>query len=166
MASPSSRWMTSPGSWPSATSPSASSPPPAAVAQEVAELLVTAGVTSVLNFAPTVIAVPAGVSLRKVDLSIELQILSFYQQRRDESAEGGSRSGAFGLRRGSALVTAVGGAVTYPVSLTLAGRRVLVVGGGRVATRRVGDLLEGEPGRGRRHRPCRPRSRPGPATAG
>jgi siroheme synthase-like protein len=31
---------------------------------------------------------------------------------------------------------------TYPVSLTLAGRRVLVVGGGRVATRRVGGLLE------------------------
>jgi redox-sensing transcriptional repressor len=56
---------------------------PAAAAQEVAELLVQAGVTSVLNFAPTVIAVPPEVSLRKVDLSIELQILSFYQQRRD-----------------------------------------------------------------------------------
>ena len=56
---------------------------PAGAAQEVAALLVSAGVTSVLNFAPTVIAVPAGVSLRKVDLSIELQILSFYQQRRD-----------------------------------------------------------------------------------
>ncbi|HEX6380157.1 MAG TPA: redox-sensing transcriptional repressor Rex, partial [Acidimicrobiia bacterium] len=50
--------------------------------------LVTAGVTSILNFAPVVLSVPAGVSLRKVDLSIELQILSFYQQRRDE-AEGG-----------------------------------------------------------------------------
>jgi redox-sensing transcriptional repressor len=61
---------------------------PASAAQEVAELLVNAGVTSVLNFAPTVIAVPPGVSLRKVDLSIELQILSFYQQRREE-AEGG-----------------------------------------------------------------------------
>jgi redox-sensing transcriptional repressor len=59
---------------------------PASAAQEVAELLVTAGVTSVLNFAPTVIAVPPGVSLRKVDLSIELQILSFYQQRRDEAS--------------------------------------------------------------------------------
>jgi redox-sensing transcriptional repressor len=67
---------------------------PASAAQEVAELLVNAGVTSVLNFAPTVIAVPPGVSLRKVDLSIELQILSFYQQRRDES-EGGGRV-AFG----------------------------------------------------------------------
>src|SRR5712692_101965 len=30
----------------------------------------------------------------------------------------------------------------YPVSLSLDGRRVLVVGGGRVATRRVGDLLD------------------------
>jgi uroporphyrin-III C-methyltransferase/precorrin-2 dehydrogenase/sirohydrochlorin ferrochelatase len=31
---------------------------------------------------------------------------------------------------------------TYPVSLTLEGRRVLVVGGGKLATRRVADLLE------------------------
>src|SRR5947208_9127427 len=61
---------------------------PAAAAQEVAGLLVQAGVTSVLNFAPTVIAVPPGVSLRKVDLSIELQILSFYQQRRDGGGAG------------------------------------------------------------------------------
>ncbi|HEV3362961.1 MAG TPA: redox-sensing transcriptional repressor Rex [Acidimicrobiia bacterium] len=61
---------------------------PASAAQEVAELLVSAGVTSVLNFAPTVIAVPPGVSIRKVDLSIELQILSFYQQRREDAAEG------------------------------------------------------------------------------
>jgi redox-sensing transcriptional repressor len=54
---------------------------PPQVAQEVADRLVDAGVTAVLNFAPTVITVPAHVSLRKVDLSIELQILSFYQQR-------------------------------------------------------------------------------------
>jgi hypothetical protein len=32
-----------------------------------------------------VVSAPAGVSLRKVDLAIELQILSFYQQRRDEA---------------------------------------------------------------------------------
>ena len=57
---------------------------PAAVAQDVADRLVAAGVTSILNFAPAVISVPAHVSVRKVDLSIELQILSFYQQRRDE----------------------------------------------------------------------------------
>src|SRR5437870_9919806 len=55
---------------------------PATAAQEVADRLVAAGVTAILNFAPAVITVPEGVWLRKVDLSIELQILSFYQQRR------------------------------------------------------------------------------------
>jgi redox-sensing transcriptional repressor len=55
---------------------------PAVVAQEVADELVAAGVRSVLNFAPTVITVPPEASLRKVDLAVELQILSFYQQRR------------------------------------------------------------------------------------
>jgi redox-sensing transcriptional repressor len=54
---------------------------PAPVAQEVADQLVDAGVTSILNFAPAVLSVPPHVSMRKVDLSIELQILSFYQQR-------------------------------------------------------------------------------------
>ena len=48
----------------------------------MADRLVAAGVRSILNFAPTVLTVPEGVSLRKVDLAIELQILSFYQQRR------------------------------------------------------------------------------------
>jgi redox-sensing transcriptional repressor len=61
---------------------------PAAAAQEVADLLVEAGVTSILNFAPALINVPLDVSLRKVDLSIELQILSFYQQRRASAAPG------------------------------------------------------------------------------
>ncbi|MGH8898923.1 MAG: redox-sensing transcriptional repressor Rex [Egibacteraceae bacterium] len=55
---------------------------PGAIAQDVCDRLVSAGITSVLNFAPAVVAVPEGVSLRKVDLSIELQILSFYEQRR------------------------------------------------------------------------------------
>jgi redox-sensing transcriptional repressor len=43
---------------------------------------VAAGVTSILNFAPTVLAVPDGVDVRKVDLSIELQILAFHEQRK------------------------------------------------------------------------------------
>jgi redox-sensing transcriptional repressor len=55
---------------------------PAHAAQDVADLLVAAGVTSILNFAPAVLTVPEGVSLRKVDLAVELQILSFHQQRR------------------------------------------------------------------------------------
>jgi len=55
---------------------------PASAAQDVADRLVAAGVTSILNFAPAILSVPDGVSLRKVDLAVELQILSFYQQRR------------------------------------------------------------------------------------
>jgi redox-sensing transcriptional repressor len=55
---------------------------PAVAAQEVADRLVAAGIRSILNFAPAVITVPDGVTLRKVDLAVELQILSFYQQRR------------------------------------------------------------------------------------
>ena len=53
---------------------------PAGAAQTVADQLVAAGIRSILNFAPAVITVPPGASLRKVDLALELQILSFYQQ--------------------------------------------------------------------------------------
>jgi redox-sensing transcriptional repressor len=55
---------------------------PAAAAQDVCDRLVAAGVTSILNFAPTVLSVPPHVDLRKVDLSIELQILSFHEHRK------------------------------------------------------------------------------------
>ena len=55
---------------------------PAPAAQAVCDRLVAAGVTSVLNFAPLVLNVPDGVDVRKVDLSIELQILAFHAQRR------------------------------------------------------------------------------------
>ncbi len=54
---------------------------PAPAAQEVADALVTVGVTAILNFAPTVLSVPPTVWLRHVDLSIELQVLAFYQSR-------------------------------------------------------------------------------------
>src|SRR5918998_5614466 len=54
---------------------------PPASAQEVAERFVDAGVKSILSFAPAVVNVPPDVSLRKVDLAMELQILAFYQQR-------------------------------------------------------------------------------------
>ncbi|MFD1824970.1 MULTISPECIES: redox-sensing transcriptional repressor Rex [Mumia] len=55
---------------------------PGDAAQEVADRLVAAGVTSILNFAPAVLAVPEGVDVRKVDLSIELQILAYHEQRK------------------------------------------------------------------------------------
>ncbi|HYO19883.1 MAG TPA: redox-sensing transcriptional repressor Rex [Dermatophilaceae bacterium] len=55
---------------------------PAWSAQEVCDRLVAVGVRSVLNFAPCALSVPEGVDLRKVDLSTELQILAFHQQRK------------------------------------------------------------------------------------
>ena len=55
---------------------------PPHAAQDAADRLVRAGVTSILNFAPTVLGVPRGVGVRKVDLAVELQILSYYEQRR------------------------------------------------------------------------------------
>jgi redox-sensing transcriptional repressor len=59
---------------------------PAAVAQDVCDRLVAAGVTSILNFAPVVLSVPAHVHLRKVDLAAELQILSFHETRKAAAA--------------------------------------------------------------------------------
>jgi redox-sensing transcriptional repressor len=53
---------------------------PASAAQTVVGDAIAAGVKSILNFAPTTVSVPAGVALRQVDLGIELQILSFYQE--------------------------------------------------------------------------------------
>ena len=51
---------------------------PADAAQGVVDHLVAAGVKSVLNFAPTRIRVPKEARLKNVDLSIELETLSFY----------------------------------------------------------------------------------------
>lgn len=55
---------------------------PASGAQGVCDRVVATGVSSILNFAPTVLAVPEGVAVRKVDLSIELQILAYHEQRK------------------------------------------------------------------------------------
>jgi redox-sensing transcriptional repressor len=55
---------------------------PAEAAQGVCDQLVAAGVTSILNFAPAVLSVPDGVDVRKVDLAVELQILSFHEERK------------------------------------------------------------------------------------
>jgi redox-sensing transcriptional repressor len=54
---------------------------PAPAAQDVADRMVAAQIRSILNFAPAVVTVPAGVTLRKVDLATELQILAYYEQR-------------------------------------------------------------------------------------
>jgi redox-sensing transcriptional repressor len=67
---------------------------PASGAQDVADRMVEAGIRSILNFAPAHINVPTHVSVRKVDLSLELQILAFYEQRKAALDE---------VRRGKAL---------------------------------------------------------------
>jgi redox-sensing transcriptional repressor len=59
---------------------------PAPVAQDVCDQLVATGVTSILNFAPVVLAVPPHVHVRKVDLAAELQILSFHETRKAAAA--------------------------------------------------------------------------------
>jgi redox-sensing transcriptional repressor len=50
---------------------------PADAAQQVAERLVRAGVRGILNFAPARLRVPDGVALSNVDVTLELEGLSF-----------------------------------------------------------------------------------------
>ena len=51
---------------------------PTEAAQDVADRLVAAGIKSILNLAPAVLRVPEDVEVRRVDLSTELQILTFH----------------------------------------------------------------------------------------
>ena len=55
---------------------------PAEVAQSVGDRLAAAGVRSILNFAPVTLTAPAGVGVRQVDLSVELQVLAFLDKQR------------------------------------------------------------------------------------
>ena len=67
---------------------------PSAAAQSACDLLVAGGVRCILNFAPVVLQVPDDVEVRRVDLAVELQILSFYEARRssvDSSGDGALR---------------------------------------------------------------------------
>ena len=57
---------------------------PAPAAQGVVDLLVKVGVTSILNFAPVVLQVPAGITLRRVDVATELLILGYHQSNSDD----------------------------------------------------------------------------------
>ena len=50
---------------------------PGASAQGVADALVAAGIRGILNFAPTVLRLPAHVSLVSVDLAVQLEQLAF-----------------------------------------------------------------------------------------
>jgi len=83
---------------------------PAQAAQAVCDQLVAAGVHSILNFAPTVLQVPAEVEVRKVDLAVELQVLAFHVAGRGGIRGGITDSGATTPqvvhgRNGSAVAT-------------------------------------------------------------
>ncbi|HEX8510400.1 MAG TPA: redox-sensing transcriptional repressor Rex [Propionibacteriaceae bacterium] len=78
---------------------------PAEAAQQVCDRLVRVGVTSILNFASTVLVVPEGIHVRKVDLGQELQILAYHEQRK--AADGSD----FSTSAAGSLATAVSGEV-------------------------------------------------------
>ncbi len=65
-------------------------------AQEWANLLVRSGVTSLLNLARTVITVPEGVAVRHIDLTTEIQMLSFHETMKRTTADSSDRPGPNG----------------------------------------------------------------------
>jgi redox-sensing transcriptional repressor len=60
---------------------------PATAVQDVVDRMVAAGIRSILNFAPAPVTAPPGVSVRSVDLAVELQILAYYEQRKAALAD-------------------------------------------------------------------------------
>ncbi|MGH3433859.1 MAG: redox-sensing transcriptional repressor Rex, partial [Thermocrispum sp.] len=66
---------------------------PPVAAQSVCDRLVAGGVQCILNFAPVVLRVPPHIEVRKVDLAVELQILSFHVARKAEQRGGGRPPG-------------------------------------------------------------------------
>ncbi|WP_127784939.1 redox-sensing transcriptional repressor Rex [Rhodococcus sp. X156] len=64
---------------------------PAAAAQQVCDRLVAAGVGCILNFAPVALQVPETVDVRRVDLAVEMQVLSFHGARRAAGRAAGTQ---------------------------------------------------------------------------
>jgi redox-sensing transcriptional repressor len=110
---------------------------PAPVAQNVCDRLVAAGVTSILNFAPVVLSVPSGVDVRKVDLSIELQILAFHAQRRGTGGRKGS-SDRDGSPAGRRLESVPGPELGLDIAADICGTSRLDVAAGLAGTGRRG----------------------------
>ena len=70
---------------------------PASAAQGIVERLAEAGVTSILNFAPTVIHPPEGVNIRRVDIALSLGILAFHQTLKEQKAGSGASQSSTGV---------------------------------------------------------------------
>ncbi|PPJ22782.1 redox-sensing transcriptional repressor Rex [Nocardia nova] len=89
---------------------------PDAAAQAVCDELVAAGVQCILSFSPVNLAVPATVEVRRVDLAVELQMLSFER----------ARSAELGAAESAATERVAGGetvhAVSTPIGRRMAGR--------------------------------------------
>ncbi|MEU8896654.1 redox-sensing transcriptional repressor Rex [Nocardia sp. NPDC048505] len=58
---------------------------PDAAAQAVCDLLVAAGLKSILSFSPSVLIAPESVEVRRVDLAVEMQMLSFERTRNSDA---------------------------------------------------------------------------------
>lgn len=86
---------------------------PPSAAQDAADTLIAAGVSSILNFAPTVLDVPEGVLVRDVDVAVELQILAFHEERR--AVTSGRRPG--GVDVAAVAAGAAGAVVPAPGSV-------------------------------------------------
>jgi redox-sensing transcriptional repressor len=78
---------------------------PGPAAQGVCDLLVRAGVSCILNFAPVVLQVPDQVEVRKVDLAVELQILAFHVARRHLAGLDVALPAEHGAVNGHAVIT-------------------------------------------------------------
>ncbi|MGC9453779.1 MAG: redox-sensing transcriptional repressor Rex [Phycisphaerae bacterium] len=61
---------------------------PASAAQQVAEALVAAGVSGIMNFAPVRLHVPGGVYVENVDLTSSLEKAAFFARQRSQGKEG------------------------------------------------------------------------------
>ena len=59
---------------------------PAAHAQEVTNELVDAGIQGILSFSPTVLEVPASVTVNSVDLALELEQVSLFTKKDGQSS--------------------------------------------------------------------------------
>ena len=66
---------------------------PASHAQEVANVLVEAGVQAILNFSPTVLQVPENVTVNSVDLALGVGKFELFHSLIWTATVGGSRSG-------------------------------------------------------------------------
>jgi redox-sensing transcriptional repressor len=106
---------------------------PAQVAQDIADRLVAAGVSSVLNFAPAVLNVAPHVSVRKVDLAVELQILGYYEHLRGDHPAGPKAAGS-ATAAGAATATAGAATATTGAATATTGAATATTGAATATT--------------------------------